>query len=531
MKRVLLILSAIAFYCLHIHQSSAALSVAVSVPFLLFFAIRKPELAVPRRIGMPGKVLCALTAMGACLWPIDGFAGWLRSITVFQRLQGALGVEMALLSLLAAAAFAVAGLLFVYRMVCLFWEKLTGIAREIAGDFTRAEWLTAGAAALVLMIVAISVYLQTDAFASPIVTRDLIYTADSGAIVHENAFLSLSAIENDFRSPLFAVFAAPLLGLPYLIGRVLPMQNAVAAVQMAAQVPLLVLSFVLLMKMIRGVSAWVRLLLPLVMLCTYSAQLFTLLAEQYIVALFYFSLCLYSLAEHGRREQLLILGAAGTMLPGAALALLPEREGKPLAAVLRDTLHSALWGLTLLCTFAGFGVLWNIPGTLLNVGRFTGATVTMQSRLLQFLSFVGQIFFAPEAGGAVAADGYWKWRLAETGGVSVAGIVILALALAGFVLNRRQAFAKLSMLWVGVSGLLLCVLGWGTAENGLTLYTLYFGWAYAALLIYLAEALLRRVKFARFSWAVYTLGAAAMLLYNLPRLRELIVFAKTYYPL
>jgi hypothetical protein len=530
LKRAILVLSAAAFLCLHIHQSSAAVGVAAALPFLIWFAVKRPRLAEAREMGAPGKAFCALTAMGVCLWPIEGFEGWLRSITAFQRLQGFLGVEMGLLSRIAGIVFAVAGLLFVYRMVCLFYERFFVIAREIAGDFSREEGIVAVAAAVILAAAVVIVYTQTDAFASPVVTRDLIYSSDSGAIVHENAYLSLNAIENDFRSPLFALFAAPLMGLPYLLGCVLPIPNAIATVLVAVQAPLLVVSVCLLMKMVKGVHKAARILLPAAVLATHAALLFTVMAEQYSIALFYFSLCLYGLVENGRRNQLLVLGAAGTMIPGAALAFIPERVDKKPGEVLKDALRSGLWGLVLLCSFGCFSVLSRIPETVRNVGRFTGAGVTFQSKFIQFASFAGQVFAAPQAGGIAAADGYMKWRLTETGGVSVFGLVILALVLVSFVLNRRQTFAQISMGWVIVSFLLLCAVGWGTSENGLTLYTLYFGWAYAALLVYLVESLLKAVKLERFSWAVYALGAAAMLLYNLPRLREMVLFACTYYP-
>jgi len=531
MKRILLILSAVAFFCLHIHQSSAAIGAAVAVPFVLWFAWKMPRLAAPREMSAPGKLFCALTAMGVSLWPTDGFAAWLRSITVFQRLQEALGVEMTLLSQIAAVLFAVAGLLFVYQMISLFYARFFVIVKETVQDFSAEEGIAALAVTVVLMAAVVMIYTRTDAFASPLIKRDLIYTADSGAIVHENAYLSLNAIENDLRSPLFALFAAPLMGLPYLIGCVLPIANASAMALIAAQAPLLAASFFLLMKMIKGVSRPARILLPAAMAATYSALLFTVLAEQYIVALFYLSLCLYSLVENGRREQLLVLGAAGTMIPGAALAFYPERSDKKAGAMITDALKSALWGLVLLCTFAGIGVLLNVSDFFTNVGRFTGAGVAFPSRLVQYLSFVGQIFAAPDAGGIVAADGYLKWRLVGTGGLEIPGAVLLALAVAGFVMNRKRVFAGISMGWVLVSFLLLCVLGWGTAENGLTLYTLYFGWAYAALLIYLTESLLRLMRLERYSWALYAVGAAALFIYNLPRMKELIVFAISNYPL
>ncbi|MFH1879916.1 MAG: hypothetical protein ABIK64_03885, partial [Bacillota bacterium] len=336
MRRAILVISAVAFLCLHISTKLFAIGILAAIPFLLYFALKKPYHAAPRSMRAAGKLFCALTAAGVCLWPIDPFAAWLRSITAFQRLQGFLGVELALLSQIAAVCFAAAGFLFAYRMVCLFYERFFAIARDVARDFSKVEGLVILAAAVILTAAVVAVYTKTDAFASRVVTRDLIYTADSGAIVYENAYLSLGALENDYRSPLFAVFAAPLMGLPYLISRIAPIPNAMATVLAASQAPLLVASFVLLMKMIKGVSKAARLLLPLVLLTAYSGLLFTVMAEQYVIALFYLSLCLYSLAERGRREQLLVLGAAGTMLTSAVAAFLPERSGKKLKDILKD---------------------------------------------------------------------------------------------------------------------------------------------------------------------------------------------------
>jgi hypothetical protein len=416
-------------------------------------------------------------------------------------------------------------------MVCLFYARFLAATREMISDFSRAEGVAVLAATLVLVLGIIFLYTRTDAFANPLVTRDLIYTADSGAIVHENVYLSLSAVENDIRSPLFMLFAAPLLGFAYLLGRILPIPNAVACMLVAAQAPLITVSFLLLMKLVRGVSRAARILLPLVLLTTHAAILFTVIAEQYAVALFYVSLGLYGILMHGRREQLFVVGAAGTMIPGAALLLLPEREGKTPREVLYDLLRSALLGLVLLLALGGTGVLLRLPETLHSISRFSGAEITLGDRLMQYLSFVGQIFLAPQAGAVTAADGYVKWQLTEPQGISIIGIALLLLSFSGFVLNRRQKFAQVSAGWVFVSFVLLCWVGWGTAENGLTLYTLYFGWAFAALLIYLAESLCRALKIERFSWILYALAAAGMLFYNLPRLLALVGFAMHYYPL
>ena len=74
------------------------------------------------------------------------------------------------------------------------------------------------------------------------------------------------------------------------------------------------------------------------------------------------------------------------------------------------------------------------------------------------------------------------------------------------------------------------LLGWGTQENGLILYALYFGWAFWVLLYQLAEALcafLRRPGLL----PVLTIGAAGvLLLINLPAMGQMVSFLVTHYP-
>ena len=63
----------------------------------------------------------------------------------------------------------------------------------------------------------------------------------------------------------------------------------------------------------------------------------------------------------------------------------------------------------------------------------------------------------------------------------IIGIFILLIVIVGYILNRKNKFANFCMLWVIFSAILLLFIGWGTLENGLILYSLYFAFAYLSL--------------------------------------------------
>jgi hypothetical protein len=81
---------------------------------------------------------------------------------------------------------------------------------------------------------------------------------------------------------------------------------------------------------------------------------------------------------------------------------------------------------------------------------------------------------------------------------------------------------------MALSFLVLCLVGWGTAENGLILYSLYFGWAYFCLAFLAVEKLFTAWPFGRN--AVLSLAIAALAYVNIPGIVDLIQFGIQYYP-
>ena len=85
-------------------------------------------------------------------------------------------------------------------------------------------------------------------------------------------------------------------------------------------------------------------------------------------------------------------------------------------------------------------------------------------------------------------------------------------------------------MWLLYSFIILCVFGWGTAENGLILYSLYFSWA-AFILIFSLALKAEDLSGVRLVVPAFVVSAASLMLYaNLPAMYELVGFAVKYYP-
>ena len=106
----------------------------------------------------------------------------------------------------------------------------------------------------------------------------------------------------------------------------------------------------------------------------------------------------------------------------------------------------------------------------------------------------------------------------------------MLLAIVSAVLNRDKKSSLLSAGWVAFSVVMLLGLGWGTQENGLILYALYFGWAFLVLLFQLVEKTEDKLNI-KFLVPVFSIGCTVVLaVVNIPAILEIVNFAITYFP-
>lgn len=358
---------------------------------------------------------------------------------------------------------------------------------------------------------------------------DVIYTSDSGNQLQDDVYLNINAYENDLRQPLFGLFAMPFALAGKTVASLLFfLPNAYPIVLNSIQVLLLLLSFIAFSRIL-GLSGPAKGFFLSIITVLYPTLLFSLNMEQYIFAVFWLALFLESCLLRGGSQKYFYIAATGSMLTSGVLFPLLSLRCKNLSVRMKCFAGAFVRFLVTVTIFGQLPLFLGAIKSIRSFMRFTGVELGLYDRFLQFLNFAASCFIQPAAEVNKTLFRYASYQLVQVDAVSILGAAVLCLAAAGFVLNRKLLFAKVCFGWVSFSFLLLCIVGWGTGENGLVLYTLYFFWAYYALCFLLAEKVLAKWKKLRYIlYSVLFVGIGAV---NLIGVYNLIQFAMLYYPM
>lgn len=521
-------ISALAFFYLAAAQARGYfIGMIITLVISLIISCRMPSIWAFCRASRIGfHILSLLTTLGVCLFHANS------TIPAKAQLLGGefrpvfIGICVSVITALFA--------FFVYICVLKFWREMARIFQEngIFKGITAAEYLIYGtllAASLIFVIVS---FAQTEVFYGTEHSFDIIYTSDSPALVKKNVYLALTHSENDLRQPLFAVFSAPFIGIPYLIGKIFVASASVQAMLLnSVQVFLLFIANFILAKMMK-LAPFKRICFMLVSCCSYTYLLFILMMEQYVIAYFWLIFCLYLLSERRYSERLALWGAGGTLL--TSIVLLPlfseKSPRKNFRSWLCNTMKYGLEFFAVMSLFCRFDIFSNLTSKASFLMRYTGRDLSITDKLYQYTAFIRNCFLAPDAGVNSTAVDHISWQLNPPTGLCFAGIAILLLAVVSAVLNKDKKSSLLAAGWVGFSIVVLLGLGWGTQENGLILYALYFGWAFFVLLFQLIEKIGDKLKL---PWLLPTISIAGVIAFaavNFPAIAEMLNFAITHFP-
>lgn len=436
-----------------------------------------------------------------------------------------------------AAGCAFAGFPFVYSGLSFVWQEMARLIRKFELlQFSRLEWVLYAAIALVLVVYAgWAFYSSTGFYSADNGGYDIIYTADTDTLFNNWAYLSLTYIENDLRQPLFAVFSAPFSGVPYFLSQLFQFSTPTTAVLLnTVQILMLFIGNLILASLaVQGAAK--RICFVLVLSASYTTLLNALMLEQYVTAYFWLVLAVAAIVRRQCDEPLCAFGAMGSLL--ASGALIPWLSAhsplhRPLQW-LRDMLKLGLGFVVLLLGLARFDVLYSIIPKLDSLFKFTGGSVPFINRLQQYLSFIHDCFVQPVAHIAQgsAPEGILSWRLEFVPEWNLWGIALLALMILSVVLNRHARMTQIAAYWLVMSFVLLAVVGWGTWEYCLILYSLYLGWAYALLLFKLVETLAERLHARWLVPLACVMACSGMLALNVPAILAIVDYCTTYFPL
>lgn len=413
----------------------------------------------------------------------------------------------------AVLLFAAGGWLAVKRLFLLVWRQVEEPVRELGRSLDRFDAALFLLGMLLLGAGMAAVFLTTNLFYYPCTapgggtSYDILFTSDNGMLTAECAPVNLFSDENDFRQILFALFSLHVLPF-HLLAYFLPPESALRGIAYALpQLMFLEASCLLLARLLR-LERWDKAAFFLLANSTFPVLLYSLMQEQYVMAVFF--LLLYLLLRRGAGAGVLLTAAGGTLSSSAAALFLAP--GESAARRFRVLFQAVLFGGGAVLLTAKWGLITKLSEQMSNYANFTGRGVPLAARFEQYFHFLAGCFVAPE----IVESGRTLQLAPLSGSVGPGGVVVGALLLCGWLVNRRDERAQLCFRWMLFSVFLLLLVGWGSRENGMILYSLYFQWAACALAWLLAEKLFGGHSAAR--RLAVAAAACGMLAYNIPAL-------------
>lgn len=522
-------------YTVLLMQTESKLSFLVTaiaaLILLMVFSFRTPlleKLFAPRGWGL--WVLAGVLSIAAVYTAKSTFFS--NCWTWMHKLIGLLGLpreDLVIRGIPWLVALAALPMAFGYFLWFVDFFRKLGLRLWRESDFTeRLFFLGAG---LLFAMMIVFAFMCTQAFYGAHVNGnwfnfDLIYSADSGYLVHQDVYRNVGAEQNDLRQPLYGAFAMPFAQVAWLISKVLFfLPESYITVWQIMQMLLFLVAVVLVGRMLGLKGAEKALFLTMLCVC-YPTLIFVLTAEQYLTSVFYLVLLLY-LEREPVGQSLAYIGATGSLLTsGIWFPLITWDRSFRKFVKKTAMLCGAFFSVTILS--GRLTTFLDIPTYIEGYGYYTGADVPLLSKLMQYVNFAGACLLAPPSGQDLTTYRHISWQMLPVENWSVVGIVVLVLALAGIVVGRKKRFTKICAVWIGFSFLLLGLIGWGTIDNGLMLYSLYFGWAFAAMIVQWIDWVfhrLRPVKLAALMGLTLLLGIC-----NVWALRDVLVFGTQFFP-
>lgn len=448
---------------------------------------------------------------------------WINKILdKFFAINYSVGVVRAFISVLALPSIVVI-VYFFSRIVYQFIKKEFSSFSKMEKQFL----IIVGIGGLILTTI---IYNKTNVFYYPIHNGnysgcDIIYTTDSGLLNYIDTYMKVGAAENDLRQPLFGLFALPFAVIAKFISSFLNfIPNSYYIVFNVIQMLLLAISLIFIERML-GLKKINKVLFLMLSLSTFSVILFSFVYEQYIIALFYLILTLYIWFFYKKDVNYCYVGAVGTLLTsGIILPVITREKISNFSNYMENIFKCFICFVTVSVLSGQILMSFEVVDKLTLLMRFSGKGLLFVDKLKQFLYFVSSIFIAP-IGKSGVSDGVYRYKLIDIDFISVFGILIILLCFASFIINRKNIFARISFMWIIFSFVILCLVGWGTQENGLILYSLYFFWAYVSLIF----LLINKIKNNKLKMVVYVLLVLVMLYFNLSEFIRIVQFGISHY--
>lgn len=489
------------------------------------------------------RVFCSIVRWRVAVSVVLALYGAFRFVGVFLMHLRSLSEEVAspllneLVSRFGVTFCAIAAVLSLFALFMYLYWFLGWFAermRDVFATTDRVERWFMPFAFVIFSALILYAYSSTNVFSTPNANSDnfwdkldIVYSSDSGQLTEQNVFFNVGASENDLRQPLFGAFAAPFALGVSLVTYLLPAQAYFMALQIM-QAAFLVVTLMLIARL-TSVTGTVKALTLVCFSLLYPTLMYLLNIEQYIFAVFWLIMLVWMIERGQEKGRDIAWVAASGSLVTSGVILLVKPSGKTWRDWLRQAGFAVLLFAAVMSLLGRMGMVLSSAESIRFLTQFTGEKLDFLPRLQQYVQFAVSCLVAPASLVDVYDSGVAVFRQAVVNHWSLPGILTLIATAGGFLLNRKRLYAQICAGWIALSFALLCLLGWGTAEHALVLYTHYFSWAFVSLIVMLIARVFSRSRAPQIY--VLSLSAVTLAIFNGQGIIALIRFGFTYYPL
>jgi hypothetical protein len=338
---------------------------------------------------------------------------------------------------------------------------------------------------------------------------DLIYSYDS----YPNGFLLLDPFHlwSYHQWVLSPNFALPLLQIAQPFEQRLGEHWGVL-LRSILQFELLVLSIIMLARMISE-NHRVRLIALLIFAFSFPTLILSMITERRVMALVLLIFAIYHCIHRAKADSqdspfalanyFMMSVASGMVVVNAYVFLLTLWTSATTTASKRVPIKPLLWGGASFVFLTAFlGKIGGLIGIKSQIDTFSGhdhinAGLGFTEKLTHYMYFAASNLIAPpsEIGSSFFLGNIAWWQSPPVmGGYFFVGTVVFAVAVLGFVLNRRDAFARIAASSVVVSICFLFIFSLNANENAIVLNTPFYAYAFVSLIIMAFDKLIGNEK-------------------------------------
>lgn len=476
-----------------------------------------------KNINLKFKIFAILSTIGTCYYTKNLF---LKKF--FEKAE----FNYSVLNLLAIFS-AIMSSFIIFALITIFLDYTWNKIKDVFEDMSKKE-----KSCYVILLVGIIIFISymflnsTAFYGTEDALFDVLFVSDSGRLVlNENVYLSLYHGENDLRQPLFAIFAIPFVGAGYAVSLLFPFINSAAPLFMnLVQVILFFTANLMIAKMLT-LKPIERITFVILSFCTYMSLLFSVMMEQYLIAYFWLITFIYLIYKN-KQDELTLSAAGGTLLTSLVLApfIINEFSIKKIKEHFISLLKAGIVFVCMFIIFNRIDLLEDLFFKGQEYSTFVDNEMNFEYKSKAYTRFVRNCFIYPET--YISEDSVlcpYSYQMVENETISYVGIGIIILAILGFILNRKDKLSIISILWCIFSYIIIGVIGWGTAENGTILYSLYFGWSFFVLIYKLLKYICDKLKIKNLLVIVTVVLIILLVTINFEGGKELFNFALTYY--